>query len=229
MHQIKKRLLYPILLLPAVSWLISCSASQPIVEDYRTETYKKRTAYFSQNPLREEQIVFFGNSITQAGNWESYFPEQRPANRGISGDNTEGMLARIDEVVKAKPAKFFIMAGINDISLSRSNTTIVRNYREIIRAVKKGSPQTRIYIQSLLPINNDFAQYKRLAGKERQVSDLNIRLRALAQSESTRFVHLFPYFTDSAGKLKKKFTDDGLHLTPEAYSLWVEIIRRDME
>ena len=45
----------------------SCVGTKAIQEDFRTETYKNRMADFSRNPLSIGQIVFFGNSITQAG------------------------------------------------------------------------------------------------------------------------------------------------------------------
>ncbi len=223
----RTNLLYLLLALP-VMWS-SCASTKEIKEDYRTETYKNRTAHFAENPLKTGQIVFFGNSITQAGEWQQYFPHSNVANRGISGDNTEGMLARIDEIIASQPDKFFIMAGINDISLSRSNKTIIENYAAIIDKIKTNSPQTKIYIQSVLPINNDFAQYKRLSGKEDQVTQLNALLRLLAQSKDVNYIHLFPFFTDAEGKLKKEFTGDGLHLSPEAYRVWANVIHRFVE
>ncbi|HBG42331.1 MAG TPA: hypothetical protein DDW85_13140 [Porphyromonadaceae bacterium] len=205
--------------------LAQCSSSKTIVEDFHTETYNTRMAYFGEHPLQKGQIVFFGNSITQAGEWESYFPGSDVLNRGISGDNTEGMLARIDEIVQSQPAKFFIMAGINDISLARDEKTIVDNYRQIIQAVKNDSPQTEIYIQSVLPVNNDFARYSRLKGKEERILSLNRKLKALADAENIPFINLFSYFADASGKLIASYTGDGLHLTPEAYALWTNIIR----
>lgn len=204
--------------------VVACRSSEVIVEDFRTETYNSRMAYFAGNPLRDKQIVFFGNSITQAGNWELYFPGANVANRGISGDNTEGMLARMDEIVAAKPEKFFIMAGINDISLSRPEKKIIDNYRKIMERIKTGSPGTEIYIQSVLPINNDFERYSRLKGKEKRILSLNQLLRVLAQSENVPFVNLYPYFTDTEGRLREEFTGDGLHLTQEAYRLWADMI-----
>lgn len=209
--------------------LSSCAHTKMIHEDFHTESYKNRTAYFSQHPLSEGQIVFFGNSITQAGEWSAYFPDANVSNRGISGDNTEGMLARLTEITEAKPTKFFIMAGINDISLSRPNGLIVRNYRQIIRIIRKTSPETHIYMQSVLPVNNDFGRYKRLLGKERQIVELNTQLRLLAQSEDISFINLYLFFTNAEGKLKKEFTGDGLHLSAEAYALWVQMLHSHMK
>lgn len=218
--------LYVISALALMFFVQSCGASKEIQEDFHTKTYVSRMKHFSEHPLQQGQIVFFGNSITQAGEWEKYFPEDNVANRGISGDNTQGMLARLDEIVAAKPRKFFIMAGINDISLSRSNQKIMRNYEAIIKRVKHESPETQIYIESVLPINNNFAQYKRLKGKEAQIPALNAQLRALAEAENVTFINLTPYLSDSEGRLKKEYTGDGLHLKPEVYWSWSNIIRR---
>lgn len=97
--------------------------SQEIIENIlENKTYIDRMAHFKANPLKKGQIVFFGNSLTQAGKWNEYFPSQNPANRGIAGDNTLGMLNRLYEVIEARPEKFFMMAGTNDISLGRIMT-----------------------------------------------------------------------------------------------------------
>ena len=198
--------------------------AQRIKEDFHTKAYISRMDYFSKHPLTTGQIVFLGNSITEAGQWDKYFPEQQPANRGINGDSTQGMLARISEITDAKPNKIFIMAGINDISLGRNNKEILGNYRKIIRSIKKQSPKTQIYIQSVLPINNDFNIYARLKGKESRIVSLNSKLKKLADTQKITFINLYPLYIDKDGKLQKEITADGLHLFPEAYSKWVEKI-----
>ena len=190
-------------------------------KEYDTDHYRERIAYFGQNPIGENKIVFLGNSLTEGGQWDKYFPEAAPVNRGISGDNTEGMLNRIDEIAGSYPAQLFILAGINDISQNIPNKQIIKHYRYIIQRVKDQSPETAIYIQSLLPINNDFGRYKRLIGKEKQIVKLNKELKKLASKEKIIFVNINPLYMDDQGKLDAQHTNDGLHLTENAYSIWV--------
>lgn len=213
----------------AVLSLVSCASTREIIEDYSTDTYIARMEYFNSHPLAGGEIVFLGNSITQAGKWEKYFPNAPVANRGISGDNTEGMLARVNTIVETHPSKIFIMAGINDISLSRTNKKILRNYKQIVEVIKQLSPNTEIFIQSVLPINNDFRVYKRLIGKEGQIKSLNKKLEQLAIEEKFNFINLYPFFLNSEAKLKEEFTGDGLHLSDDAYRLWSNIIRAKIE
>mgnify|MGYP000061554644 CR=1 FL=1 len=66
--------------------------------------------------ISTDEIIFLGNSITDIGEWTEVWQDIHVKNRGISGDNTFGVLARLDEVVSSKPSKIFIMIGINDIS-----------------------------------------------------------------------------------------------------------------
>ncbi len=209
--------------------LYSCGTSKEIFEDFHTETYTARMEQFYSQHLDSGAVVFFGNSITQAGKWSDYFDESKIVNRGISGDNTEGMLARINEIASYKPAKIFIMAGINDISLSRSNSKIMKNYRALIEEIIRTSPNTMIYIQSVLPINNDFGVYTRLSGKENQIIDLNKRLFVLAAKEGLEYINLHSLYCDENGKLREEFTNDGIHLYDEAYYLWANIIRNKIE
>lgn len=189
--------------------------------EYDTDHYRDRIAYFEQNPIGENKVVFLGNSITEAGKWDKYFPEISPVNRGISGDNTEGMINRIDEIAKSHPRQLFILAGINDISQNLSNKQIIEHYRYIIQQIKKESPQTTIYVQSLLPINNDFNRYKRLISKEKQIIKFNKELKKLASKEKINFLNIYPLYIDKKGKLDAQYTNDGLHLTETAYSMWV--------
>lgn len=195
-------------------------------KEYDTDHYRKRMVYFEENPIGSNKIVFLGNSLTEGGKWNEYFPEVETANRGISGDNTEGMLNRIGSIIKSQPKKLFILTGINDISQNRSNNEILDNYRQILQLVKSESPNTIIYVESLLPINNEFGRYKRLIGKEKQVLSYNKELKKLAKKEKVNFINVFPIYKDKQGKLDAQYTKDGLHLIPEAYNKWANEIRK---
>lgn len=210
--------------------LSACLMGQEIHENImENKTYVERMNYFKQNPLTMGQVVFFGNSLTQGGKWDEYFPEQNPVNRGIAGDNTLGMLGRLHEVIQSKPVKLFIMAGINDISLSRPNDKIMTGIRSVIYQVREGSPDTKIYVQSLLPINNDDSRYRRMLGKEKQIEQLNKELEKFCREERVTFINLYPAFLGGKHKLDPKFTTDGLHLNEAGYTVWVDQIREYVE
>lgn len=217
-------------LLTLLLFISAYAMGQEIHENIlENQTYVERSAYFKQNPLKEGQIVFLGNSLTQGGKWNEYFPQQNPVNRGISGDNTLGMLGRLHEIIRAKPSKLFILAGVNDISLGRSNDKILNGIKSIIYQVKEGSPNTTIYVQSLLPINKDVCKYQRMMKKEKQIEKLNKEIIKFCKSENITFINLYPHFLSEKRKLDAKYTSDGLHLNGAGYAVWSDQIRKYVE
>lgn len=206
--------------------ILSLSVMAQEKKEYNTEKYRQRNAYFAQHSIGDNKVVFLGNSLTEGGKWDKYFPKQAPVNRGISGDNTEGMLNRIGEIIDAKPRILFILTGINDISQNLTNQQIIVNYTHILDSVQTESPKTVIYVQSILPINNDFGRYKRLIGKEEQVSAFNKALKKLCDEKKIKFINLYPHFEDKSGKLKKEITNDGLHLNDAGYTIWVKELKK---
>lgn len=205
-------------------------SAQEIQENIlENKTYLERMAYFKATPLTNGQIIFLGNSLTQGGKWNEYFPTQKPVNRGIAGDNTLGMLNRLNEIIIAKPKKVFLMAGINDISLSRSNEKIMIGIKSIIYQIETGSPYTKIYVQSLLPINNNRNVYQRMLNKEWQIEQLNKELKAFCEKENITFINIYPAFLSEDRTLDAKYTTDGLHLNDNGYTVWVDQIRKYVE
>ena len=85
-------------------------------QDWQKTPFTNRVNEFRNNPIGHNKIVFLGNSIIEAGeNWNEKFGVDNIVNRGISGDFTEGILVRLDEIIYYKPLAVFILIGINDI------------------------------------------------------------------------------------------------------------------
>lgn len=216
---------YRLLLLLSSICLLLIGQQPPTQKLYETETYKNRMMQFKQEGLSNNQIVFLGNSLTQGGKWSAWFSGQQPANRGISGDNTEGVLARLDEITYAQPAKIFLMIGINDISQNYNNDYLCKNFERIIQQIRKDSPETIVYIQSLLPVNNAFGRYKKLINKEKQIEQLNKQLKSFCKKEKIQFVNLYPLFIQKKRTLNPAYTTDGLHLNEVGYQVWASAIK----
>ena len=185
-----------------------------------TDYYYQKKSHFESLPNSPDEIIFLGNSITDGCEWSELFQDLRVKNRGIIGDNTEGILYRLKEVTDSKPLKVFIMIGINDLSQNVSLTQILYNYENIIKSIKSTSPKTIIYVQSILPVNPDFPKFKNVSGKTSQIMELNSDLAKLAQINNVNFIDLFSVFKDTANHMDKKYTVDGLHLNAGGYNLW---------
>ncbi|MDE5796915.1 MAG: GDSL family lipase, partial [Muribaculaceae bacterium] len=53
---------------------------------------------------------------------------------------------------------------------------------------------------------------------------LNTLLKELAPAYNAVWIDLWPALADSQGRLRKDFTNDGLHLTGKGYKAWAETI-----
>ncbi len=191
---------------------------------FRNTYYEQKVTLHRLLPDTKDEIIFLGNSITDIGEWTEIWQNKNVKNRGISGDITFGVLARMDEVLSSRPAKVFIMIGVNDIARNIPNEVILSNYRRMIDRVQQESPRTQLILQSVLPTNDEFKPFKNHYGKDDRIQAVNAGMRALCAERGVGYVDLYPRFLDGQGKLDKQFTNDGLHLTGAGYMLWKKIL-----
>ena len=170
-------------------------------------------------------IVFLGNSITQVGKWQELIPNREVINKGISGDITTRVLARIENCLFAKPAKIFVMIGINDLKIGKAIDSITANQIRIIEKIKRLSPRTKIYMQSTLPVNESMLAsiYKRLNNAD--IAKMNTALKLACKQKRVTYIDLQPLMVDENEQLKSSLSTDGLHLKPEAYLNWVNYLK----
>jgi lysophospholipase L1-like esterase len=189
--------------------------------------YNMRLDFYRSMPNQKKEIVFLGNSITEVGEWQELLPGKPVVNRGISGDVVWGVLARLDEVTASKPAKIFIAIGVNDIKRGVPTAAIAGAYRRILQRIKQESPKTKVYVQSVLPVNEGMlaAIYKNITNA--RIQDLNTQLQALAKEYRYTYVNIHPALVDATGQLDKNLSTDGLHLKLVAYTKWVEQLKKE--
>jgi lysophospholipase L1-like esterase len=192
----------------------------------RPGSYQLRLGFFKSYPNSKKDIIFVGNSITQGIDWAELLQNKHARNRGISGDITYGVLERLREITEGQPAKVFVLIGINDIEHNIPDTLIVNNYRRIIRQIKAESPRTKIYFHTLLPVNNEFTQFKKHYNKDEHIAFVNAGLKKIAAEENITLIDLHPHFLDASNKLDKRYTVDGLHLNAEGYKVWAGILKQ---
>lgn len=191
--------------------------------------YYHKKSLFELLPNTNNEIILLGDSITDGNEWSELFGSPRLKNRGISGDVTEGVLYRLAEVTESKPAQIFIMIGVNDLAREIPVDTVLSNYDEIIDRIRKDSPKTKIYVQSILPVNDEFPQFSSHSNKTPQIKQANNCLAELAKEKSATFINLFDDFSIKGDKLNPKYTEDGLHLNGKGYVVWKSIIESYMD
>lgn len=192
---------------------------------YNNWYYVSRENLYQELKHLKYDVVFFGNSITERGPWQELIGRKyKIGNRGIGGDNTFGMKARIADVMKSRPKKIFLMMGINDIGRGLPTEWSLKNYEEIIRIIRNASPKTKIYVQSTLPLNESVLKYDYLLGKEHLIRNLNKGIEDLAEKYNLVYVNVKEALADDY-VLKEEYTMDGIHVNTDAYIRWVEYLK----
>ena len=192
---------------------------------YDTPYYWDKKSHFETLPQADADIIFLGDSLTDSCEWQELFRNVRLKNRGISGDTTNGVLNRIDEVLESKPRKIFIMIGINDLNQGVKVEDILNNYKIILKYFQEKTPQTEVFVQSLLPLNNQNFPNN---GMNKKIIELNDKLRKLSQKSSFHYIDLYSSFLDGDNQLDARYTTDGIHLNGQGYLLWKESIEQDV-
>ena len=205
--------------------------SNPKAHAVYSEHYYKRLSEFKQeSPIKKKEIVMIGNSLTEnGGDWSLRLHKKQVRNRGVIGDDAQGIYDRLDEITAAKPKKIFIMVGINDLSHDLSVDSILCQITKVIDKIRQDTPKTKLYIQSILPINESFGRYKKLEGKSDLIPVINLGLELLASSRKAHFINLFSLFTEEdTHLLRKELTNDGLHLNEMGYEIWSKALKKHL-
>ena len=140
----------------------------------------QRRSLFEKLPVTSKDIVFLGNSITDGGEWNELLANPRVKNRGISGDRSGWLLERLDPIIEGHPKKLFLMIGINDLISGASPDEVLANIGRLIDRFQAESRWTKIYVQSILPVNGvDLPGYERRKAYAPLIVPTNKRLEAL--------------------------------------------------
>ena len=204
-----------------VTIALGLSATQPLKFG---ELYYQRASLFDQLGVDSTSIVFLGNSLTHGCEWHELFDMPQIKNRGINGDVIEGLSQRLPTVTEGRPAKIFLLCGVNDISHDLTADSIVAALGQLIAEIRAATPATRLYVESLLPIDSRVGRYKAITGKEDVVRQVNALLQPVVENTGATWINVYPAFADDEGYLRKDLSNDGLHLLGPGYIIWRDLL-----
>lgn len=205
-----------LLVVAAIVWLLVGGGMRFVIGRFITPAHAQRVSHFEAFAAEPGDVVFLGDSITEGGRWEEIFPGARARNRGIGGDTTTGVLARLEQVSERRPAQVFLLIGTNDLFAGVPEAQIAENVAAITTRLRAGSPEAQLFVQSVLP---------RAAKYRARVESLNARLREIARDDGATFVDLYPHFLDARdGSIRDDLSNDELHLMGPGYRVWREQI-----
>lgn len=203
-----------------------CACTMQAQEQKHSTFYYQRATLFEALPTSKSDIIFLGNSITNGGEWAELLRNPHAKNRGISGDTTQGVLDRLSTVTKGKPSKIFLLIGTNDLSRGKSVDEVTKNVEKIVERVKRESPKTKLYVQSVFPVNPKFSKFLGHMNRQKDISALNAKIKAVAARHGVTYIDVYKSLvTPSTDVMNPEYTNDGLHLLGKGYLKWVEVLK----
>lgn len=141
----------------------------------------------------------------------------------MSGNLTDHVIYRLEEIISAKPVKVFLLIGINDVYQGYKTVQIISNIEKIMLEFLQKTPDTRLLVQSILPVNTQKLLIEKSINT--QIYQINLRLKTLCENNKVTFIDLYPDFLNNNGEMDEDFTYDGVHLSEAGYILWSELIQ----
>jgi lysophospholipase L1-like esterase len=174
------------------------------------------------SPIKSSDTVFLGDSLTESFDLMQFFGRTDLRNYGISGNTSGDLPHRLDEILKAKPSKLFLMIGVNDLYQGVEVEEVFSNIKTILNRFSLETPETKLFVQSTLPVNETSLFLDDRLNPV--INNLNSMLKEHCLKNNLQFIDLHNEFLDENGQMDSRYTNDGVHLTQQGYVLWSELI-----
>ena len=167
------------------------------------------------------RILFVGHSLIEFFDWQRRFPGHNAINLGVAGETVEGLLSRLEHIIRSHPSAdlIFLMTGLNNIAMD--DFEFFGSYKKSIQKLSIAYPKAKIFVNSILPtliedIDNN------------SIISSNKTLKALAgEDNNTEYIDAYALFIDkSDAPIEKYFSPDGVHLSNKGYEIWSDAIEK---
>ncbi|VEU79887.1 GDSL-type esterase/lipase family protein [Haploplasma axanthum] len=176
-------------------------------------------------------IVLAGDSITAGYPVNEMFPKGiRVYNRGISAITSTQVLDKINEhILDLKPSKMFLLIGTNDIERGIDNDLTVKNIVDICNKTIKELPNTKIYVISIYPVNeNEKFKSSVQSRTNRVIESINQKVeKAVSKIDNVEYLNFYEQLLKD-GNMNEEYTYDGLHLNINGYRFVTGLLNKKL-
>jgi lysophospholipase L1-like esterase len=190
---------------------------------------KDKAAALARGPV---QLVFIGDSITdgwRGGKQNAIYKERwakyNPYNIGISGDETQHVLWRIEngelDGLTPNPKVAVMMIGTNNIGNANqmSAADTAKGIECLVKAIQEKLPDTRLLLLGVFPRGDKAPEVNA------KVAEINAQIAKLDDGgKHVKFMDIGGKFLDADGKLPREVMPDLLHPNDKGYAIWADAI-----
>ncbi len=167
----------------------------------------------------KDNFVFLGDSITAGYQLNEFYEGIHVVNSGISGNKTDDILSDMENrVYRYNPTKVFLLIGVNDLGSGKTVEEVFDNIKKIIKNIKKNRSNTKIYVESVYPINDRGEEgFMKINVSNNDIIRLNKKLKKYCEDKDITYIDIHKSLKDEKDQLKLSYTVDGLHISSLGY------------
>lgn len=180
-----------------------------------------------------DDAAFVGDSITEGIKlYEVMTNATVVAARGINLDNVftddqirtaQGNSTVMGALEAAEPKKIYIMFGANGVGwFTEQHFTDV--YTKFVKAVKEQHPDSQIYLQSILPVTQEFDDSREDISNDK-INRYNELVVEIAEEQEVHYLDVASAFKDEKGCLPEDSNGDGMHFGNKYYQKWFDYLK----
>ncbi|MCY0970209.1 GDSL-type esterase/lipase family protein [Chryseobacterium wangxinyae] len=181
-----------------------------------------------KTPPPKNAILLVGSSsFTKWKNVSEYFPGKTIINRGFGGSRLTDLNYYADDLLNPyQPKQIIVYCGENDFAddANLRSDVVVDRFKMFYRKIREKFPHIEV----------DFISIKYSPSREKlwpQMKEANKKIAKFMKKEKNAdYIDITKTMNDANGNVRKDlFVEDMLHITPEGYRLWTEVMNPYMK
>ena len=175
------------------------------------------------------RLLFLGDSLThywQPQLFEQFYGHRQPLNLGVGGDFTQGLLwrlARLPLGTLLRPRLAVVLIGTNNSAAGSTPADTALGIAEVVRHIRRRSPETRVLLLGLLPRGPDATDAARRSNER-----VNALVARCADGQAVFFANPGAMLVDAEGRLSEQVAPDRLHLSWVGYGILAAALEPDI-
>lgn len=177
------------------------------------------------SPPAPDGILFTGSSTARMWDLKRDFPDLPAVNRGFGGSSFADLVRHADRILAAhQPRVVVVYSGDNDIAGGAPPEEVFRNFEQFAEKTHTLRPKARLVVFSIKASTARWAQFPAM-------EEVNGKIRDWAEERDWAvFVDTKPVMLGENGQPRADlYLSDGLHMNPEGYRRWAELLRPHLD